>query len=427
MRLDMGMDIPENAKKQVNSMISLDTVKQAAELIKDHILFTPLIYSPALSKRFGGRIYLKLENLQKTGSFKIRGATYKIIHGLANGDISSEGVVAASAGNHAQGVALAARHAGLAATIVMPKWASISKQEATRNYGGKVIIAGTTLEESVAEAETIARRGLTFIHPFDDLEIITGQATIGLEIISALPDVDTLLVPVGGGGLIAGICSSVKQIKPGTRVIGVETAACPSAQVSLRSGRCVPVEALSSIADGISVKQVGRLPFQIIRECLDDVVTVKEEYIAAAIQILLERKKILAEGAGATPLAALLDGSVRVRPGEKIVVLISGGNLDAPLLGRIIQQGLLKNGRITRIRVTLSDKPGTLARLLNKIAGLQANILHIHHDRSVEQRSFDQTRVELELETRDAQHIRLIEDALAQSGYELEPLACRLQ
>jgi threonine dehydratase len=413
-----------NLNPQEVGMSALETIEQAAQLIKAHILETPLIYSPALSAQFDAHIYLKLENLQKTGSFKIRGATYKILHGLARGAISAAGVVAASAGNHAQGVALAARQSGLSATIVMPKWASISKQEATRNYGGKIVIYGTTVEACVDQARLIADQGPTFIHPFDDPEIIAGQGTVGLEILSALPDVDTVLVPVGGGGLIAGVGSAIKAMKPHARIIGIESAACPSALASLRAGTCVPVEAAASVADGISVKQLGRVPFDIIRKWVDDVVAVQEAYIAAAIQILLERKRILAEGAGAIPFAALLAGSIRPRKGEKIVLLISGGNVDSPLLGRIIQQGLLKNGRIMRIRLTLSDKPGTLARLLNKIAEMEANILHIHHDRSVERQSIDETRVELELETRNHEHIRRIETAVRECGYDLEPIAC---
>ena len=406
-------------------MIDLETITQAARLIKDHIFETPIIYSPTLSRRFDSHIYLKLENLQKTGSFKIRGATYKIISGRNKGTISSKGVVAASAGNHAQGVALGARQAGLSATVVMPQWASISKQEATRNYGGRIIIHGATVEESLAKALEISKQGLTFIHPFDDPDLIAGQATIGLEIVSELPDVDTVLVPVGGGGLIAGITSAVKTLKPQIRVIGVEAAACPSAQVSLRTGKRTAVEARSSIADGISVKQIGELPLNIMRDRVEDVVTVQEEYIAASIQIMLERKKILSEGAGAVPLAALLNGAIRPRSGEKILLLVSGGNVDSPLLGRIIHQGLLKNGRIMRLRLTLSDKPGTLAHLLNQVAALEANILHIHHDRSVERRSIDETRVELELETRNADHIREIVTALDQAGYDMEPIACQ--
>ena len=406
-------------------MIELETIRKAARLIEDHIFKTPVIYSPTLSKRFSAHIYLKLENLQKTGSFKIRGATYKLIAGADSGQISPNGVVAASAGNHAQGVALAANRAGLKATIVMPQWASISKQEATRNYGGSIIIHGATVEESLVKALEIEQQGLTFIHPFDDAELIVGQATIGLEIISEVPEVDTVLVPVGGGGLIAGTASAIKLARPQARVIGVEAAACPSASASMQSGRREKVAATSSIADGISVKQIGAVPFEIMRDRVDDVVTVEEEYIAASIQIMLERKKILSEGAGAVPLAALLNGSIRTKPGERIVLLVSGGNVDSPLLGRIIQQGLIKNGRVMRIRLSLNDRPGTLARLLNQVAALQANILHIHHDRGTERSNIDETQVELELETRNADHIREIDAALEAAGYKMAHLSCR--
>ncbi len=404
-------------------MMELETIQKAARLIGEHIFKTPLIYSPTLSERFDAHIYLKLENLQKTGSFKIRGATYKLIAGRNRGEISPNGVVAASAGNHAQGVALAAKRAGLKATIIMPRWASISKQAATRYYGGNIIIHGATVEESLVKALEIEQQGLTFIHPFDDADIIVGQATIGLEIITELEDVDTVLVPVGGGGLIAGVSGAIKLLKPQTRIYGVEAAACPSGQVSLRNGSRIQVEAKSSIADGISVKQIGAVPFQMMQNRVDDVVTVEEEYIAASIQIMLERKKILAEGAGAVPLAALLNGSVRPRYGEKVVLLVSGGNVDNPLLGRIIQQGLLKNGRIMRIRLSLSDKPGTLATLLNQVAALGANILHIHHDRNIAQSAIDETRVVLELETRNADHIREIAAALEAAQYQIEPVS----
>jgi threonine dehydratase len=407
-------------------MISLETITQAAQLIRHFTGKTPLVYSATLSRRFNAQIYLKLENLQKTGSFKVRGASHKLILRRREGSITSKGVVAASAGNHAQGVALAAREAGLPAAIVMPTWASISKQEATRNYGGRVILHGATMEESIRHAEDMVASGMTLIHPFDDPDIIAGQGTIALEIMADLPDVDTILVPVGGGGLIAGIASAVKSIRPDVRIVGVESAACPCAQVSMRTGKRVLVTAKSSIADGISVNQLGEMPFEIIQDRVNDVVTVEEGYIAAAIQILLERKKILAEGAGAVPLAALLNKAVQPRKGEKMVLVISGGNVDTPLLGRIIQQGLLKNARIMRIRLTLSDKPGTLADLLQKIAGLEANILHIHHDRSVAHRSIDETSVELELETRNAEHIRAIATALDQAGYQIEPVAGQL-
>lgn len=398
-------------------MIAIEKVQQAAKVIKGKVIKTPLVYSPSLSHMFGGEVYLKLENLQKTGSFKIRGATYSI---LTNQDgIGPGGVVAASAGNHAQGVALAARQALIPATIVMPEWASITKQEATRGYGGEVVIAGQSLWESLKKAKEIAQDGKTFIHPFDDPDIITGQGTIALEILEDLKETDMILVPIGGGGIISGIASTVKSIRPEVKVVGVQSAACPSAYESCRKGKITRVESEQSIADGISVKQVGELNFDIIQKSVDDVVLVEEDHIAAAILLLLERKKILAEGAGAASLAALLNGSVAIPRGSKVVLLISGGNVDSSLLGRILSQGLLKNGRIMRIRVRLADTPGSLAQLLALISGLKANVLNIYHDRSVRNLPIYITRVDLELETRGPAHVEEIAEKLNLEGYEI--------
>jgi threonine dehydratase len=399
-------------------MISIEHIRQAAKMIEGKVIKTPLVYSPSLSKMFGGEIHLKLENLQKTGSFKIRGATYTIL--TQKDEIGHEGVVAASAGNHAQGVALAARQALIPATIVMPEWASITKQEATRGYGGEVVVEGQSLKECIKKAQQMALGGKTFIHPFDDPDIIVGQGTIALEILEDLEQTDMILVPIGGGGIISGIASAVKSIRPGAKVIGVQSAACPSAYISYRKGKITSVDAHHSIADGISVKQVGDLNFDIIRKCVDDVVLVEEDQIAAAILLLLERKKILAEGAGAVPLAALLNGSVTVPRGNRVVLLISGGNVDSSLLGRILSQGLLKNARIMRIRVRLTDAPGSLAQLLALIAGLKANILHIYHDRRARNLPLYVTRVDLELETRGPEHVERIAEKLNMAGYEME-------
>ncbi len=398
-------------------MISIEKVKQAANLIKGKVIRTPLVYSPSLSHMVGGEIYLKLENLQKTGSFKIRGATNCI---LKNKDeIGPGGVVAASAGNHAQGVALAARQANIPATIVMPEWASISKQEATRAYGGGVVIAGRTLGESIKKAEEMVQEGKTFIHPFDDPDIIAGQGTIALEILDDLKETDMILAPIGGGGFISGIASTVKSIRQEVKVIGVQSAACPSAYESCRKGKITRVDSKQSIADGISVKQVGELNFHIIQKSVDDVVLVEEDHIAAAILLLLERKKTLAEGAGAVSLAALLNGSVAVPRGSKVVLMISGGNVDSSLLGRIISQGLLKNGRTMRFRVRLDDTPGSLAKLLTLISALKANVLHIVHDRNVKDLPIYVSRVDLEIETRGPAHVDEITRELNMAGYEL--------
>ena len=395
-----------------------ESFREAAEMIRKSVLHTPLVFSPTMSRMFGGKIYLKMENLQKTGSFKIRGASYKLLK--RREAIGPGGVVAASAGNHAQGVALAARKAGIAATVVMPEWASISKQEATRSYGGTVVLSGQSLGESLMKAEEIAREGKTFIHPFDDPDIITGQGTIGVEILDDLSDVDAIVVPVGGGGLIAGIASMVKPVKPSVRIIGVQAAACPSAAASRKAGRIVEVPARLSIADGITVKQIGQRNFEVIQRWVDDIVLVEEEEIAAAVLMLLERKKILAEGAEAVPLAALMNCAVDIPPGRKGVLVISGGDVDSPLLGRIIQKGLLKNGRIMRVRIHLADIPGSLSGLLQEIARLKANVLHIYHDRDVKDLPIHMTYVALELEVRGPGHIEEIMSALSRSGYEIQ-------
>ncbi len=400
-------------------MIPLEDMRRAAELIRNTAIVTPLIFSPALSRMFGGDLYLKLENLQNTGSFKIRGASYKLAK--CRDQIGPAGVVAASAGNHAQGVALAAKEAGLPATIVMPEWVSISKQEATRSYGGEVVIFGQSVAESLAKAEELSAEGRTFIHPFDDADIITGQATVGLEIFDELPDVDMIVSPVGGGGLIAGIASAAWAIRSDTRVVGVQSSACPSAYESVFRGQITPVEGRSSIADGISVKQVGQLTFDIMQKCVEELTLAAEEEIAAAILLLLERKKILAEGAGAAPLAGVLNGSVKVPRQGKTVLVISGGNVDSPLLGRIISQGLIKNGRVMRLRVRMADIPGSLARLLALIAQLKANVLHIYHDRSGRDVPIYITHVELEIETRGPAHVKEIDDALNAAGYVFRP------
>ncbi|MGD2030501.1 MAG: threonine ammonia-lyase [Desulfobacterales bacterium] len=399
-------------------MISTESVRQAAQMIKGKVIKTPLVYSPSLSKMFGGEIYLKLENLQKTGSFKIRGATYSI---LKNKDrIGDGGVVTASAGNHAQGVALAARQALIPATIVMPEWASITKQEATRGYGGEVVIEGRSLGESLKKAEEMALQGKTFIHPFDDHDIIAGQGTMALEIMEDLKETDMILVPIGGGGIISGIASTVKSIRPGITVIGIQSSACASAYESYHTGIIKKVHSHPSIADGINVKQVGNLNFDIIRKYVDDVVLVDEDQIAAAMLLLLERKKILAEGAGAVSLAALLNGSISVPRGSRVVLLISGGNVDSSLLGRILSQGLIKNDRIMRLSVRLTDTPGSLAQLLALISGLKANVLHIYHDRCARDLPIYVTRVDLELETRGSDHIEEITHQLDMAGYEME-------
>ncbi len=397
--------------------IGLEAIERAAGFIRGTVIRTPLLHSPFLSRKFGGDIYLKMENLQKTGSFKIRGASHKLLSLARSGDIPF--VTAASAGNHAQGVALAAKNAGIFSTIVMPEWASISKQEATRAYGGKVVCFGQSIAESLEKAKDLAGDDKLFIHPFDDPDIIAGQGTVGLEIMEELKDVGLILCPLGGGGLISGVASAAKAIKPGVKVVGAQAAACPSAVESLKAGKPVRVNSEKSIADGISVKQVGDRTFEIIKRLVDEVVLAAEEDIAAAVLTLLEKKKILAEGSGAVGLAALLNGSVKAPPNGKTVLIVSGGNVDSPLLGRILRQGLVKNGRIMRFEVVLDDFPGALSGLLNLVAKVGANVLHIYHDRRLRSLPIYRTLVGLEIETRGPDHVRQLAEALLGNGYEV--------
>lgn len=398
-------------------MIEFDEIREAARLLEGRVIRTPLVRSHTFSQMARAEVYLKLESLQIGGSFKVRGATYKLLK--RREEIGPAGVVAASAGNHAQGVALAARAAGLPAMIVMPVWASMGKQVATKSYGAEVILAGDSLAESISIARGMAEEGRTFIHPYDDRDIIAGQGTVGLEILEDLPDPDLVVVPVGGGGLISGIASAIKPLRPETRIIGVQAAACPSAFEALRAGRRVSVEAKKSIADGISVKEVGEANLPIIREHVDKVVLVEEEEIASAVLALLGKKKVLAEGAGAAPLAALLASKLALPAGGKVVLVISGGNLDPPLMERVIRQGLLNNGRMMRFSACIEDVPGSLARLLDLVAVTGGNVLHIHHARGGKDLSLFKTRVDLEVETRGFGMIEEIKVALRAAGYEV--------
>ncbi len=398
-------------------MVSLEDIKAAETRIFPHIIHTPLVYSPTISDLTGANVYLKLETLQKAGSFKVRGATNKILtYATAS---RTTGVVAASAGNHAQGVAVAARSAGIPATIVMPEWSTLTKQEATRNYGAQVIVYGLTLEESIEKAKDIARKGNLFIHPYDDDAVIAGQGTIGLEILNDLPATDMIVVPVGGGGLIAGIATAAKGMKPDIVIIGVQAGMCPSTGEALRQGSPCRVLAGKTIADGIRVAETGTHTLPIIRHFVDRHVLVSEEEIADAMLLLLERKHIVAEGAGAVPLAALLNGSIDIPSGSNIVLVISGGNVESSLLFRIIRQSLVRQGRIMSFSVLLDDQPGTLARIITLLAQEQGNILRIHHMEGESDIPALMVRVNIELETRGWDHIRKIKKSLTDGGYEI--------
>lgn len=398
-------------------MIGFFDVLKAADLLKDEVIRTPLVYSPTFSRMASAEVYLKLENLQMGGSFKVRGATYKL---LSHPTEIQTGVVAASVGNHAQGVALAACSAGVPATIIMPVWASISKQEATRAYRAEVRLQGSSLVESIDIGRRMAQEtDRIFIHPYDDEEIIAGQGTVGLEILEDLPNTDLIIVPVGGGGLIAGVALAAKAIRPEARVVGVQAASCPSAKKALELGRPVEIQAeeQGSIADAIMVTQVGEAPFPLLQKLVDDIILVDDDQIASAVLRLLERKRTLAEGAAAAPLAALVGGSLQIEEGSRVVLVVSGGNVDSLLLERIIATGLRQDGRLMHFSLCLRDAPGSLARLLSLLAGQEANVVHIHHARNESGVAFSYTRVDLELETRGFEHIREIERALEGAGY----------
>jgi threonine dehydratase len=400
-------------------MISLSDIQIAARMIKGNILRTPLVYSPTFSKMTGNEVYLKLETLQHGGSFKIRGASYKIQLHLEQ--IRQNGVVAASVGNHAQGVALAAASADVPATIVMPIWTSITKQEATRNYGAEVVLQGDSLLESIKIGQFLAAEsGRLFIHPYDDAEVTIGQGTIGLEILEDFPNPDWILVPVGGGGLIAGIATGIKAIRPQTQIIGVQSKACPSAYEALKLGKPVRIEGKNSIADAIMVTKVGESDFHILRDKVDKIILVSEDQIAEAITLLFERKKILAEGGGAVPLAALLGSSLKIPKGQNVVLVISGGNVDSLVLDKIIRQGLRLHGRLMRLSLCLKDVPGSLASVLSLIAGHGANVVHIDHSRNEKGLPIDHTKVNLELETRGFAHIREIKKSMEDQGYKIK-------
>jgi len=398
-------------------MVSLADIRAAAQRIGGHVIRTPLVYSPSISALAGAHVYLKLETLQKAGSFKVRGATNRILANITA--VRQHGVVAASAGNHAQGVAVAAHAAGVRATIVMPSWASIAKQEATRSYGAEVVMFGSSLEESIGKAGELAQEGRLFIHPYDDDDVIGGQGTIGLEILDDLPGTDMIVVPVGGGGLIAGIAVAAKTIKPDTRIIGVQAAACPSATKAIAAASPVRVTARPTIADGIRVAECGARTFPILQDYVDQVILVSEEEIAGAMLLLLERKHVVAEGAGAAPLAAILNGSIKIPKGSTVVLVISGGNVDSAQLFRIVRQAMARQGRILRFSVLLDDRPGALAELLSVIALQGGNILHINHTQGEGEVPVMMARVEIELETRGRNHADALREAIRKAGYQI--------
>ena len=396
----------------------LSQVKLAKERIRDFICYTPCQYSADLSGITGQQVFLKLDNLQRTGAFKERGALNKIL--LLSDEEKRRGIVAASAGNHAQAVAFHAAERNIRAQIVMPLMTPLVKVSATRGYGADVVLHGANYDEAYAEALRRGKeQGMTFLHPFDDLDIIHGQGTIGLELLEQVPDIEAVVIPIGGGGLISGVAGAMKEAHPSIRVIGVQTERLPSMLKACEAGKPVTIPAEATIADGIAVRRAGDLTLPLVQRYVDEIVTVDEEEIASAILVLLEREKTLAEGAGAVALAALLHRKTSLAA-QKTAVLVCGGNIDVSLLARIIERGLVKDGRRVRIRVHLSDRPGALHQLTKILAEQQANIVETLHNRAHYGVNLGDTVIDITLEARGSAHIQTISTALKEAGYKFE-------
>lgn len=380
-------------------------ITESYERIKNYIKYLPLYYSNNFSEMKGADIYFKLENLQRTGSFKIRGALNCILKNL---DKCGKGIIAASAGNHAQGVAFSAKTLGLKAVIVMPEFTPMVKVSNTQGYGAEVILYGQSFEDAYKHAVEIALdRGLYFVHPFDDQDVIAGQGTIALEILDEKPNIDQIVVPIGGGGLISGISEYVKSVNPDIKVIGVQAEEAASMVSSLSEGRVVSLSTSATFAEGIAVKKVGELTFRCCQNCVDEVVTVSESEIALAVLEYIERSKLVVEGAGAAPLSAVLAGKIDVKD-KTTVLVVSGGNIDVTTISRIISRGLTATGRFMTVSIILRDVPGALTTLSAEISSLQANIHEITHIRNDQKVPLNQSRVNVSLETRGPDHIERI-------------------
>ncbi len=396
-------------------MVTLDKIYQAAFVLKEAARRTDLIYSEKLSG--DSQIYLKTENLQVTGSFKLRGAYYKI-HQLSD-EQKAAGIIACSAGNHAQGVALAATRMGIKSVVCMPDGAPISKVEATKALGAEVRLVPGAYDDAYEEACRLRdETGATFIHPFDDDEVIAGQGTIGLEILEQLPDADAIIVPIGGGGLISGVACAVKQLRPDIKVYGVQAEKAPAMVQSCKEGKPVTLTSVSTFADGIAVKHPGDTTFEIVSKYVDDVVTVSEDEIATAILTLIEKQKLIAEGAGAVSVAAALFNKLPIS-GKKTVCIVSGGNIDVNILSRVITRGLVTTGRTTTMQIALEDKPGQLVGVSSIVSRCGGNVISVHHERSDANMAVASCFLKLGMETRDFAQIKQIRDELTKAGFKI--------
>lgn len=403
----------------MNLPITLADIQAARRTLRDIIIPTPLLPAARLSHELGARVFYKAENTQHSGSFKIRGAYNTIAH--LTGEEQARGVIAPSAGNHAQGVAQAAQMHGVRATIVMPTRAPLTKVVATRRLGAEVVLHGASFDDAVAHARQLQEQhGYTYLHAFDHPRVIAGQGTIGLELAESLPHLSLLVVPIGGGGLIGGIAIALKALRPDVRIVGVQAAGCAPVIESLAEGRPVAVAHAQTIADGIAVKRPGELTLPIIQALVDEVVTVDEEEIIFAIAHVLQNSRLVVEGAGAAGVAALLAGKVAVRPDEVVATILCGGNIDANLLARVIEQALVRQGRYLLLRSSVDDRPGGLARLVNRIAETGASVVDLTHRRAMWRVPVDRAGVEIALEVRDEEHAQAVIAHLAEHGFPSE-------
>lgn len=394
-------------------------IQAARARVAGEIVLTPSVRSLAFTDELPCQLYFKMENLHRMGAFKERGALNRLL--LLTPEERKRGVVAASAGNHAQALALHATRLGIPSTVVMPETAPFIKVTRTRNYGARVVLKGTRFSDAIAEAARLREaEGLVMVHAYDDPDVIAGQGTIGLEIAEQVPAVTVVVVPIGGGGVISGTAMALKTVLPHVRVIGVEAEAAPTARLSRDAGHVVEIETSETLADGIAVKRVGDLTFPIIEQYVDDIVTVGEEDIATAIMLLLEREKTLVEGAGAVPLAALLTGRIAVTAEDVVVPVLCGGNIDVGMLARIIERGLVADGRIARLMVKMRDRPGSLARLTDRVASLGANVLEVAHRRGFADVSVGDVEIVMHLETRGRDHVQEIVAGLEAQGLVVE-------
>ena len=396
-------------------MLTLDKVYHAAFVLKNVIRNTDLIYAPKINR--DAEVYLKTENLQNTGSFKLRGAYYKISQ--LSEEEKRKGVIACSAGNHAQGVALAAQHSGIPAIICIPDGAPISKVENTKSYGARVELVKGVYDDAYRRAcELQQETGCTFIHPFDDPDVIAGQGTIGLELLDQLPDVDAVIVPVGGGGLIAGVAFAIKSLNPKCKVYGVQAAGAPGMVHALEAGKPDALDRVSTFADGIAVKCPGSLTYDLTSKYVDGVVTVTDDEIATAVLTLIEEQKLIAEGAGAVSVAAAMFNKVDAK-GKKVICLISGGNIDVTILSRVITRGLVKAGRVADMVIELADKPGQLREIAAIIAERGGNVIHVRHDHGGLDTDIVGCYLSIQMETRNHQHVEEIYSAISSAGYKI--------